>query len=408
MRYFLEIARTGLTALMLHPLRSGVTTASVVALLLPFLVGLALSKGVEEEAYDSIRFGADLYVSGDQFGRRVPIPLDALGEIRKIEGVRMVTPRIVGGIVLGADHENAVLVGMPVENFPPALTCVEGRLPHPASRNELVVGTELAGRLHLHVGDRLPPFYHSSKGDRISEVVGLFKSDVSLWQARLILTSFDTAAEIFDQPGLATDLLVDCRPGYQESITETLHRIVLLPDPDHTDLVDKRAEARSPVVRPRVTSREELQAILPAGLLHRGGVFNLHFVLAFAVGIPVLLVTSGLGLSERRREIGILKATGWQTDEVLLRAAVESFALSLAGACIAILLAFVWLQWLNGYWIASIFLNGVEVVPTIRVPYRLTPIPALFVFLLSLVLVMTGTLYSTWRTATVEPVEAMR
>src|SRR5713101_5678588 len=103
MRYFLEIARTGLTAVLLHPLRSVVTTACVVAVLFPFLVGLALSKGVEEEAHDSIRFGADLYVSGDQFGRRVPIPLEALREIRKIEGVRTVTPRIVGSIVLGAD-----------------------------------------------------------------------------------------------------------------------------------------------------------------------------------------------------------------------------------------------------------------------------------------------------------------
>src|SRR6059058_2020503 len=72
MRYFLEIARTGLTAILLHPLRSVVTTACVVVLLLPFLVGLALSKGVEHEARASIRFGADLYVSGDQIGRRVP------------------------------------------------------------------------------------------------------------------------------------------------------------------------------------------------------------------------------------------------------------------------------------------------------------------------------------------------
>jgi hypothetical protein len=91
MRYFLEIARTGLTAVLLHPLQSAVTTACVVVLLLPFLVGLALSKGVEHEARDSIRFGADLYVSGDQFGRRVPIPVHAVTQIREIEGVQVVT-----------------------------------------------------------------------------------------------------------------------------------------------------------------------------------------------------------------------------------------------------------------------------------------------------------------------------
>ncbi len=307
------------------------------------------------------------------------------------------TPRIVGHITLGADHENAVLVGMPVESFPSEMTCVEGRLPHPANRNELVVGTELAQRLKLHVGDLLPPFYRSSQGERISEVVGLFKSDVSLWQARLILTPFETASDIFDQPGLATDLLVDCRPGYQESITTTIQREIILSD-----------SQGYAAVRPRITSREDLNVELPSGLSHRGGIFNLHFVLAFTVGIPVILVTSGLGLSERRREVGILKATGWQTDEVLLRGAVESLVLCLAGACIAILLAFAWLHWLNGYWIASIFLNGVDVVPALRVPYRLAPVPALFSFLLSFVLVMTGTLYSCWRGATIAPTEAMR
>jgi ABC-type lipoprotein release transport system permease subunit len=397
MRYLLEIARTGLTSVMLHPLRSVVTTACVVVLLLPFLVGLALSEGVEQEARDSVRFGADLYVSGDQFGRRVPIPLEAVNQIAKIEGVQEVIPRIVGSINLGAESENAVMVGMPVEKFPSAVTCVEGRLPRPGNRNELVVGTELARRLKLHVGDLLPPFYHNSKGDRISEVVGLFDSDVSLWQARLVLTSFDTAAEVFDQPDLATDLLVQCRAGYQESVTSTLQREIAL-----------SPNSSSPVVRARVTSREELQAIIPAGLLHRGGIFNLHFVLAFAVGIPVVLVTSGLGLSERRREVGILKATGWQTDEVLLRGAVESLVLSLAAACIAILLAFVWLQWFNGYWIASLFLNGIDAAPALRVPFRLAPIPALLAFLLSFVLVMTGTLYSSWRAAIVAPIEAMR
>ena len=80
-----------------------------------------------------------------------------------------------------------------------------------------------------------------------------------------------------------------------------------------------------------MVAREDLLALLPRGLLHREGIFNLLFLLAFVVGILVLLVTSGLGLTERRREIGILKATGWQTDEVLLRSLAESFCLSLAG-----------------------------------------------------------------------------
>src|SRR6516162_3588255 len=74
-RRLLEICLTGLVAARLHPLRSTVSCIALVAVLLPFLVGVAVSQGIEAEAEASARFGADLYVTGSQFGRPVPIPL---------------------------------------------------------------------------------------------------------------------------------------------------------------------------------------------------------------------------------------------------------------------------------------------------------------------------------------------
>jgi len=392
----LEISKTGVVAILLHPLRSIVTAAALMAVLLPYLVGLGISRGIQRQAEDSVRFGADLYVTGSQLGRLIPLPVSAADRIRAVEGVVKVVPRVVSGVVLGAERVNAVIVGLPSDELKSSVTCIEGRFFGADSSHEIVVGTELARRLNLKVGDQVPPFYRSSEGERISMVVGLFKSDVSLWQSSLVFTSFKTASNYFDQRGMATDLLVYCRPGYQARIQAAIVRTVSIPDPSGGNL------------RLKVVPREELESILPKGLLHREGIFNLHFVLAFAVGIPILLVTSGFGLSERRREIGILKAIGWQTDEILLRSLVESLLLSLAGASISILLAFIWLKLFNGYWIASIFLTGVDAAPSFRVPSQMTPVPALLAFLFSFVLVMSGTLYSTWRAATAEPMEAMR
>jgi ABC-type lipoprotein release transport system permease subunit len=392
MRHLLEIAKTGLAAVRMHPLRSSATVGAVVVVLVPYLAGLGLSHGVQAEAEDSIRFGADLYVTGSQLGRDVPVPLSAVEAIRQIDGVTDVTPRIVGALVLGTARENVVLVGMPAERFPAGVECVEGRLPKAGASNELVVGTGLARRLRLEVGSVIPPFYRNDEGEKLSKVVGVFKSDVPLWQSNLILTTFDTAAAVFNQKGLATDLLVNCRPGYAESVRSRIMQSVTL----------------GQGVRPRVTAREDLQALLPAGLRHREGVFNLIFVLAFVVAILVVLVTSGFGLSERRREIGILKATGWQTDEILLRSGVESLALSVTAASVSLLLAHGWLRWLNGYGIAGVFLGGAGVAPEFAVPFRLTPVPALLAFGIAFVVVTTGSLYSAWRAATVPPREAMR
>jgi ABC-type lipoprotein release transport system permease subunit len=396
MTVLLEIARTGFVAILLHPLRSLVTIACLVAVLLPYLACLGLSRGLQEQAEASVRFGADLYVTARQFGRPVPIPLSAVEQVRRLPGVTDVVPRIVGGIVLGKDNENAVLVGMPADHFPSAIRCVEGRLPQPGRANELVVGTELARRLRLEVGSYVPPFYHNAEGDRTSRVVGLFTSDVGIWQGNLIFTSLETAAYIFNEKGTATDLLVWCRPGYEEQVASAIANVPLFPPSSPQGL------------RPHVTAREDAAALFRAGLMHREGIFSLHFLLAFSVGILVILATSGFGLSERRREIGILKATGWQTDQVLLRSTVESFLLALVAISLSVILAFVWLRGINGFGIAGIFLTGVDMAPGFRVPFRLTGVPVLLAFLIGLTIMLTGTLYSSWRAAIAAPVEAMR
>jgi ABC-type lipoprotein release transport system permease subunit len=403
MRHFLEVARTGLDAVVLHPLRSVVCFLALVVVLLPYLVGLGLAKGLEAEAEASVHFGADLYVVGNQFGRPVPIPLKTIEDIRQIPGVTAVIPRVVGEVVLGQERVHAVLVGLPPEHLPAWSTSVIGSLPT-AARNpmgggahELVIGTNLARRLRLKLGSALFPFYRNNQGERLSKIVGLFKSDAPLWQSNLILTTLDAAETVFDQVGMATDLLIMCRPGYQDSITRTIEQ----------EISFGGAEGRN-TIRLKVTQREDLLAMIPRGLLHREGVFTLHFLLAFVVAILVLLVTSGLGLAERRREIGILKATGWQTDEILLRSLVESLTLSFTGACAGLLLAWLWLRVFNGYWIAGLFLVGVDAAPDFSVPFRLTPIPALLCFVFAFVVVLSGTLYSSWRAATVPPREAIR
>ena len=202
---------------------------------------------------------------------------------------------------------------------------------------------------------------------------------------------------IFDQEGMATDLVVHCQNGYEANVSAAIRREFSVSSGDTGN-----------TMRLNVTSREALNVLLAGGQFHREGIFNLHFLLVFVIGILVIVVTSGLGLPERRREIGILKATGWQTDEILLRSLVESLLLSLGGASVSILAAYVWLEIFNGYWIAGIFIAGVESAPRLSVPFRLLPIPALFAFVIAFAITMSGSIWSSWRAAIVSPDEAMR
>ncbi len=393
----LALVRSGLAAVLLHPLRSAAIVACVVALLVPFVAGLAIAEGLGDEAAEAARQGADLVVTGVRFGRPAPLPLESAEVLRRFPGVASVRPRIVGAIDLGAAHEHAVLVGIDPDALPPDVRCVEGRLFAAGGGNELVVGTRLARRLGLAPGTRLLPFYVNREGVRVSEVVGVFRSGLPMWEANVVLASLETAQAAFDERGTATQFLVTCRDGYADAVRTAISRLPTLAAPGSPE-----------PLAPRVLSRADLQAMLAGSAASGAGVFALHFVLLFAAAIPLLVVATGAGLRERRRETGILKMLGWGTDEVLLRVFVESVLLAGIGAALSILLAALWLGPVGARGISAVLLPGADADPGFGVPWRLAPGPVLVASALALALILVGTLPSNWRAAAAEPMESMR
>lgn len=392
---WLEIARTGVTALRLHPWRSVATIACVIAALSPYLTGLGLAGGLARQAAESIEQGAEMYVTGMQFGRAVPLPLEAVEEIASLPGVVKAVPRIVGKLTLGDERHTALVVGLPPQAMPP-LDFIEGELFHDEQLNELVIGSQLAAQLKLHVGSLLPPFYRNRRGEKVSKVVGIFSADAPIWQANLVFTSFDTAARLFDQPALATEVLVDCRTGTAEELATAIRRRL------HWELADgSRLDVQ-------VASRGGVRALWTVAAAHRDGVFHLHWMLAVSIGILAVLVTSGFGGTERRHEVGVLKAIGWRTDEILLRNAIEGVLLTAAGASLAVLITWCWLTVFNGWSIAQLFVPGLGWRPKVDVPFHLAPVPVLLAALLSWLIVTSGSLYTTWRIAMTPPASAMR
>jgi ABC-type lipoprotein release transport system permease subunit len=390
------VLRSGIDALVCHRGRSAVTVLALVAAVLPFLAGQGVSEGLRRQAEIAVREGADVCFTATALGRPAPVPLSVADRLRELEGVVAVRPRIVGEVTLGGEAVRAIVVGIDrLDDV--SLRCVEGRWHEPGRPGELVVGRELAQRLGLSVGSRIPPFYRNDRGERVSTVVGLFAADTTLWQSYLIVTSFETAATIFADDGFATDLLIDCRPGYEQLVAESSLRKVRLP-----------RVAGAPELQPRVLTRRQLQADVPSTLLRRGGLANLHYLLAFAVGVPLLAVVSGVGLAERRREVGVLKALGWQTDEVLLRSAAETCCLCAAAIVGAVAVAWFWLAALNGWCVAGVYLEGAGVVPQFRVPFRLGLAPIGLTFVVALAILLTATLTSNWRASVAPPMEALR
>ncbi len=372
-----------------HRLRGVVVILCLVAILFPFISAVAILEGVKAQASLSAGEGADIYVTMDMYGRNGVIPASMSEEIRKIEGVTRSVPRVISRIYIGG--KLAVLFGLPVEEIK-QMSFLEGSLPE---EGEIVIGKGMADALNLGIGKSL------EIGARIFSIVnriplvlkkeyhvsGIIRHESGIWASDLVLMNLTDANSVFEMEGFATDIAVYVKPGYEAAVSEGLQRISKFF---------------------RIQTKGLVKSYIESGFSMKGGVFVALYTIAFAVAIPALLVTSGFGLSERRKEIGILKATGWQTTEVLEMVFFEGIILALTGACLSFMISYLWIKLFNGFFIAQLFIAGIGNMPPFTVPAMFMPLPLILSVLLSLVLTMAGSIYSSWRAAVVPPAEALR
>ncbi len=372
-----------------HKLRSVVVILCLVAILFPFISAIAILDGVKTQSRISVNEGANIYVTMDMYGRNGVIPIEMVEQIKKIDGVIKAVPRVISRIYIGG--KLSVLLGIPMAELQ-SVSFVKGTLP---KDGEIVIGKGIADALNLNINDNL------SIGVRIIAIIdnapyiikkqyriaGIFEPQSGIWTSGLVMTNIEDANSVFEMDGFATDIAVYVKPGYEASVSRHLQKI-------NTFF--------------RIQTKELVKTYFESGFNIKGGVFVALYTLAFALAIPAILVSSGFGLSERRKEIGILKATGWQTYDVLEMVIFENIVLAMISAPLSFSLSFVWVKLFNGFFIAQLFIAGIGSIPSFPVPSKFMPLPFLLSIFFSLILTMVGSIYSAWRAATVPPAEALR
>jgi lipoprotein-releasing system permease protein len=158
----------------------------------------------------------------------------------------------------------------------------------------------------------------------------------------------------------------------------------------------------------RIILREEILRTYDSIFDWRGGI--MVFLLAGALMAFIIFAwdkASGLSLEERR-EIGILKAVGWETSDVLLLKFWEGMVISLSAFLMGIILAYVHVFFTS----SALFAPALKGWSVLYPSFRLTPfidfsqIGALF--FLSVVPYTVATIIPSWRAATVDPDSVMR
>lgn len=305
-------------------------------------------------------------------GRHDLIPLSYGEVIQKIRGVESVKGRFWGYYFDPTNGANYTLIVNEEHSDAGSITIGKG-----IERN--LAGDQF-GTLPLKASDGSYLFL---------KVRGTLSSDSELVSSDLILISEIDFKRIFAIPeGYATDLIVRVR-NPKELTTIATKITQLLPD-----------------TRPIL--RDEILRTYDASFNWRGGLL-LVILLGSVLAFIILAWEKASGLSmEEKREIGILKAIGWETSDVLLMKFWEGTVVSLSSFVLGLILAY-----LHVFFSSSVLFEPVLKGWAVLYPdFRLTPFIDFYQVVTLLFLTVfpytVATIIPSWRTATIDPDMVMR
>jgi ABC-type lipoprotein release transport system permease subunit len=306
-------------------------------------------------------------------GRQELIPL-AYGEtLRKIRGVVSVQPRLWGYYFDPTVEANYTLM-------------VPDREPPPPG--EILIGAGISRSRQVFPGDILS--FRNSRGEPATFLVkGLLSADSELITSDLILVSAADFRDFFRlAPGLATDFALKVR------------------NPKELNTIAFKISEQLPDTRPII--RDEILRTYASLFDWRSGMMVIIFS-GSALAFVILAWEKASGLSaEERREMGILKAVGWETSDVLLLKLWEGTVLALSAFLAGFLLAYFHVFFAQ----AGLFEPALKGWAILYPRFRLTPVidPYLVVtlFFLTVIPYVAATIIPAWRTAIIDPDTVMR
>jgi cell division protein FtsX len=328
---------------------------------------------LKKEASIILKDAPEMVVQRMIAGRHELMPLRHKEKILNIRGVSDVRERLWGYYydpVVGANYTLVV---------PQEITLKTG---------SIVIGNGVSRVRLLSEEDTME--FKTSDGSIIDlQVESMLSADSELVSSDLILISETDFRRVFGMPeDYATDLVVKVR-NQKELPTVALKVAGLLPDT-------------------RQILRDEILRTYDAVFSWRGGMMLI--ILSGAILAFIIFAwdkASGLSLEEKR-EIGILKAIGWETSDVILLKFWEGMALSLSSFLLGTLFAY-----MHVFFSSSVlfepFLKGWAVLyPQFKTtPYiDATQIAALF--FLTVFPYTVATIIPSWRAAITDPECVMR
>lgn len=362
---------------------------------------------IKREAAFILRNSPEIVVQNLVAGRHDLLPVAYLEEIKAIRGVAGVESRLWGYFydsLVGANYtllvppqkEKTKLTRLTavVENVSGDPHAVEESQPlfeyegTPLEPGTLIIGNGVARLRSMSKNDYFP-FMAADGGIMNLRVVDTLSSVSELVSSDLILMHESDFRKLF---GISPDFITDA--------------IVTVRNPSEIQTVAGKIKKRIRSARPII--RDEILRTYSSIFNWRGGMMIVIFsaaVLAFV--IFAWDKASGLSAGERQ-EIGILKAVGWETGDVIQMKFWEGAIISLSAFLSGVISAYIHVFFTG----AAVFEPALKGWSSLYPNFKLTPFvnaeQLTTLFFLTVIPYTVATIVPIWRAATIDPDAAMR
>jgi len=334
---------------------------------------MLFTHALKREASIVLRDAPEIVLQRMVAGRHDLMPVSYAAIVERITGVGSVKPRLWGYYYDQLFRANYTLL------VPDDFRYGEG---------DIIIG-EGVSRAGVTGEGNIMPFF-GSDGKLVSyQVKEVLPSESELISSDLIIMGEADFRALFSMP--------------RDQVTDLA---VTVANPQEVLTVAAKIRQQLPDTRPII--REEIVRTYDAIFDWRSGIMLVIFsgaLLAFVI----FAWDKASGLSaEEKREIGILKATGWETSDVILMKFWEGMAISFTSFTTGLIMAYIHVFFSSAPLFEPVMKGWAVLYPEFRVVPFINFYQMATLLFLTVVPYTTATVIPSWRAATVDPDAVMR
>ncbi len=334
---------------------------------------MLLTHALKREASIVLRDAPEIVLQRMVAGRHDLMPPSYAETVRKITGVSAVKER------LWAYYYDPLFKANYTVIVPDEFRYGEG---------DIMIGEGVSRAGVSAVGSTMPIFDSSGKLTQF-RVKEILSAESELVSADLIVMGETDFRKLFALPeGRVTDLAVS------------------VGNPREIITVATKIKRELPDTRPVL--REEILRTYDAIFDWRSGIMLVIFSGALLAFI-IFAWDKASGLSaEEKREIGILKATGWETSDVILMKFWEGMVISFTSFITGLILAYMHIFFTSASLFEPVLKGWAVLYPKFRIVPFISSYEVATLFFLTVAPYTTATIIPSWRAASVDPDAVMR